>query len=193
MQKLLKKYNSSVEILRQNGYDKFVDLTWEQASDVSGSIYSVNIPNEDDIPLSVKRTAVDAVNLMKRLSEEEQHLVNEMDNCIHAFFGACLEREEKINCLRMSDDFGDDDIKKGLYSFQKNELHDDRINLRVACNLFREFISIPDDAVIYVEQLFQLDDDVEEIVDSEDDVEDDAEGDDSIHRVYTVDREEDEV
>lgn len=41
LRKFIKKYNSSVEILRQKGYDKFVDLTWEMASDVSSSIYNI--------------------------------------------------------------------------------------------------------------------------------------------------------
>lgn len=101
---MLKKYNSSVEILRQNGYTEFVDLTWETASDVSNVIYSINIPSEDGIPLSVKRTAVDAINLIQRLTEEE-HLRNEMGNCLQTFYSSCRDREEKIK--GMSDGLSD--------------------------------------------------------------------------------------
>ena len=92
MQKLLKKYNLSAEILRQNGYSEFVDLTWEAASDVSNNISSMNIPSEDGIPLSVKRTAVDAMNLLERLNEEEQHLTKEMENCLQSFYCLCKDR-----------------------------------------------------------------------------------------------------
>ena len=158
--------------MRQNGYNEFFDLTWEKASDVSSSIYSINIPSEDDgIPLSVKRTAVDAVNLRKRLSEEEQLLVNEMDNCVKAFYSSCMEREEKINSLRSTHDLGDNDISRGLCSLEKSDLHEDRINLHVACHLFRVFTTIPEEIVSYVEQHFQRTFEILEI-DSEDDVDD---------------------
>ena len=39
----MKRYNSSAEILPQNGHQMFIDLTSEKASDVSSSIYTINI------------------------------------------------------------------------------------------------------------------------------------------------------
>jgi len=56
LRKQLKKFNSSVDILRQKGRSSFSALTWE-VSDVSSGIYSINIPDDDTIPLVVKRAA----------------------------------------------------------------------------------------------------------------------------------------
>jgi len=56
LRKQLKKFNSSVDILRQKGHSSFSALTWE-VSDVSSGIYSINIPDDDTIPLVAKRAA----------------------------------------------------------------------------------------------------------------------------------------
>ena len=183
MRKLLKKYNSSVEILRQNGYTEFVDLTWETASDISNTIYYVNIPSEDGIPLSVKRTAVDAMNLIERLTEEEDHLTNEMENCLQTFYGSCRDLEETINC--MSDSvISDSAVVRGACSLKRNDLHED-INLRVACNLFRECIAIEDDFAHYAEQHCQTSIDVLDIDNADDTDDDEDDVDNQSDSVYT--------
>ena len=151
-----------------------MDLTWETASDVSNVIYSINNPSEDGIPLSVKRTAVDAMNLIQRLTEEDEHLRNEMENCLQTFYSSCRDREEKIN--GMSDGLSDSDVVRGACSLERNYLHEDRINMRVACDLFGESIAIDDDFAHYVEQHCRTSIDVLD-VDIDDDTDDDDEDD----------------
>ena len=122
----------------------------ETASDVSNVIYSINIPSEDGILLSVIRTAVDAMNLMQRLTEEEEHLRNEMEYCLQTFYSSCRDREEKIN--GMSDGLSDSDVVRGACFLERNDLHDDGINLHVACDLFKECIAVDNDFAHYAEQ-----------------------------------------
>ncbi len=168
----MKRYNSSVEILRQNGHQMFVDLTWEKASDVSSSIYTINIANEDEIPLSVKRTAVDIVNLINRLLEEQRYLHREMETCVKTFYHACLHIENvPITFEAMEDNDEDCDVLKGLCCIKKNELHYERINLSVACNLFKQYIEIPDEVVEYLQQHSEQSGEIREndIVDESDD------------------------
>lgn len=78
LKKQLKKYNSSVEILNQKGHSSFKLLTWEEASDVSSIIYSINFPDDDQFPLVLKRATVDAHTLVTRCDEETQYLKEEM-------------------------------------------------------------------------------------------------------------------
>ena len=166
------RYNSSVEILRQNGRQMFVDLTWEKASDVTSSIYTINFPNQDEIPLSVKRTAVDIVNLINRLLEEKSYLRHEMESCIKTFYDACVEIENKSSgFVGMGDDAEESNELKGLNSLKKNELHEEHINLFVSSNLFKQFIKIPDEVVEYLQQHSELSGEITEndIVDENDD------------------------
>ncbi|CAB4033443.1 Hypothetical predicted protein [Paramuricea clavata] len=157
LRRLMKRYNSSVEILRQNGRQMFVDLTWEKASDVTSSIYTINFPNQDEILLSVKRTAVDIVNLINRLLEEGSYLRHEMESCIKTFYDACLEIENKSSgFVGMGDDTEESNELKGLNSLKKNELHEEQINLFVSSNLFKQFIKIPDEVVEYLQQHSEL-------------------------------------
>ena len=93
LQKLLTVYNSSVDILWQHGYTQFALLTWEVASDVSSPIYMADVPSEDIIPLTIKRTAIDAYSLVQRCEEEQDILEQEMANCIDDFHTSCTELE----------------------------------------------------------------------------------------------------
>lgn len=154
LKKPLKKYNSSVEILRQNGYINFTILNWEEASDVNSTIYSLNIPNEDQIPVAVKRAAVDALCLTERSTEEIQLLDQEMANCIQVFFDRCNNTEAFLNVLQDKEDFGNCDLLKGLYSTHKRILDDERFNLFVACNLYCDDIAVSQDVRNYVDQHF---------------------------------------
>jgi hypothetical protein len=157
----MKRYNSSVEILRQNGHQMFVDLTWEKASDVSSSIYTTNIASEDEIPLSLKRTAVDIINLINRLLEEQRYLNREMETCVNTFYHACLDIENvSITFEAMEGSPEECDVFKGLYCLKKNELHYERINLSVACNIFKHYIKIPDEVVEYLQQHSELSEEI---------------------------------
>jgi hypothetical protein len=100
----------------------FVDLTWEKASDVTSSIYTINFPNQDEIPLSVKRTAVDIVNLINRLLEEKSYLRHEMESCMKTFYDACVEIENKSSgFVGMGDHAEESNELKGLNSLKKND------------------------------------------------------------------------
>lgn len=143
-----------MEILRQHGRAELNALTWETASDVSSSIYSVNFPSADNIPLSIKRSAVDAMNMTARVSEEEQHLLVEMENSVKSLHTSCVKRREIMCKLQITDDSDVNTIegRKGIYSLQSKALHEDQVNLCVACNLFKDFIVLPSEIVNYMEQ-----------------------------------------
>ena len=94
-----------------------------------------------------------------------------MENCLQSFYCSCKDCEEKINGI--SD--GNSDLIRGACSLERNHLHEDRINLCVAFNLFREYIAIDNDVSSYVEEQCQiLADfyDTDNEVHTEDDVED---------------------
>ena len=95
---------------------------------------------------------------------------------VNALHSSCIKREENIDRFHVSDDLDNDDndVKKGIYSIQSHELHEDRINLRVACNLFKDFIALPDEIMNYMEKHFHLNNYIIE-VDSDDDGETDEE------------------
>ena len=134
-------------------------------------LWHQHIPSEDGIPLSVKRTAVDAMDLIKRLTEEEEHLTKEMENCLQTFYSSCKHREEKITGMS-NNGLSDSDVVRGACSLERNDLYEERINLRVACNLFKECITIDDDFAHYVEQHCQKSIDVFDI-DNDEDTDDD--------------------
>ena len=115
LKKQLKKYNSSVEILNQKGHS-FKPLTWEDASDVSSSIYSINFPDDDQFPLVVKRAAVDALTLVTRCEEETQYLQGEMANVIATFFNECLLLESRLSTLTSYEQTETSNLLKGLFS-----------------------------------------------------------------------------
>lgn len=171
----MKRYNSSVEILRQNGHKIFVDLTWEKASDVTSSIYTINVADDGEMPIWVKRTAADIVNLKQRLSEEECYLRREMETCVKTFYDTCVAIQDKCSTFERVDDVRDDEddsnVVKGLYSLKKKELHQEYINLFVACNLFKCYIKIPAEVAEYLQQRAQLPGEIMEndIVDEIDD------------------------
>lgn len=135
LKKQLKKYNSSVEILNQKGHSSFKPLTWEEASDVSSSIYPINFPDDDQFPMVVKRAAVDAHTLVTRCDEETQYLKEEMANVITTFFNECLLLESHLSSLRSETS----NLLKGLFSVLKRDLNHERVHLSTACNLFHQF------------------------------------------------------
>ena len=177
----LKQYNSSVEVLRQHGRSEMRELTWEEISDVTSSIYQINISANDGIPISIKRNIVDVANLNKRLCEEKLHLLNDMKNCVDSFYTSCVTREKSLNDLGITindndneeskEKCGDDELKKGIYATQSKELYEDRVNLCAPYNMFVDCLSSPDEIVNYVKQHFQSNDDNVSEIDSEDDVE----------------------
>lgn len=139
LKKQLKKYNSSVEILNQKGHSSFKPLTWEEASVVSSSIYSINFPDDDQFPLVVKRAAVDAHTLVTRCDEETQYLKEEMANVITNFFNECLLLESRLSTLRSYEQCETSNLLKGLLSVLKRDLNYERVHLSTACNLFNQF------------------------------------------------------
>ena len=184
LRRMLKQYNSCVELLRQYGRIEMRELTWEEISDVTSSIYQINISADDGIPISIKRNIVDAVNLNKRLCEEELYLLNGMKNCVDSFYTSCVNREKSLNDLGItSNDVDheenkekcDDELKKGIYAIQSKELYEDRVNLCAAYNMFVDCLPFSDEIVNYVKQYFQSNDDNVSENDSEDDVEYDEE------------------
>lgn len=134
LKKQLKKYNSSVEILNQKGHSSFKPLTWEEASVVSSSIYSINFPDDDQFPLVVKRAAVDAHTLFR-----DQYLKEEMANVITTFFNECLLLESRLSTLRSYEQCETSNLLKGLLSVLKRDLNYERVHLSTACNLFNQF------------------------------------------------------
>lgn len=141
LRKQLKVFNSSVDILRQHDYSSFSPLSWEDVSDVSSAIYSINIPNEDGVPVCIKRSAVDAQNLISRCWEEMKYQDAEMSNTITAYFNQCLEIEGRLSSLASHHEFKDSNNLKGLYSIHTKQLYDERVRLFGACNMFKKFIT----------------------------------------------------
>ena len=141
LRKQLKVFNSSVDILRQHDYSSFSPLSWEDVSDVSSAIYSINIPNEDGVPVCIKRSAVDAQNLISRCWEEMKYQDAEMSNTITAYFNQCLEIEGRLSSLASHHEFKDSNNLKGLNSIHTKQLYDERVRLFGACNMFKKFIT----------------------------------------------------
>ena len=130
-------------MLRQHNYSSFSPLSWEDVSDVSSAIYSINIPNEDDVPVCIKRSAVDAQNLISRCCEEMKYQDAEMSNAITAYFNQCLEIEGRLSSLTSHHEFEVSNNLKGLYSINTKQLYDERVRLFGACNMFKKFITPP--------------------------------------------------
>lgn len=176
LKKQLKKYNSSVEILNQKGYSSFKPLTWEEASDVSSSIYSINFPDDDQFPLVVKRAAVDAHTLVTRCDEETQYLKEEMANVITTFFNECLLLESRLSTLRSYEQCETSNLLKGLLSVLKRDLNYERVHLSTACNLFNQFCTPSRQIRNYMADFVDSETIHEEVV-FEDNVSDDDEND----------------
>ena len=141
LRKQLKLFNSCVDILQQHDYSSFSLFTWEDVSDVNSAIYSINIPNEDDVPLCIKRSAVDAQNLISRYCEEMKYLDNEMSNTIAAYLRQCLELERCLSSLASRQEFEVFTILQGLYSVNRKQLHNERVRLFAASSMFKKFIT----------------------------------------------------
>ena len=141
LRKQLKLLNYCVDILRQHDYSSFSPLTWEDVSDVNSAIYSINIPDKDDVPLCIKRSAVDAQNLIARCCEEVKYLDTEMSNTIAAYFRQCLELEKCLSSLASRQEFEVSTMLQGLYSVNRKQLHNERVRLFAACNMFKKFIT----------------------------------------------------
>ena len=176
LKKQLKKYNSSVEILNQKGRSSFKPLTWEEASDVSSSIYSINFPDDDQFPLVVKRAAVDAHTLITRCDEESQYLKEEMANVITTFFNECQLLENRLSTLRSHEQSQSSDLLKGLFSVLKRDLNNERVHLFTACNLFNQYCTPSLQIRNYMTDLFDAETIHEQVV-FEDDISDDDEND----------------
>lgn len=176
LKKQLKKYNSSVEILNQKGHSSFKPLTWEEASDVSSSIYSINFPDDDQFPMVVKRAAVDAHTLITRCDEESQYLKEEMANVITTFFNECLLLESRLSTLRSHEQSQRSDLLKGLFSVLKRELNYERVHLFAACDLFNQYCTPSPQIRNYMTDLFDSETIHEQVV-FEDDISDDDEND----------------
>lgn len=141
MRKQLRVFNSSVDILRQYNYESFSPLTWEDASDVSSAIYTINIPNEDDVPLCIKRSAIDAHTLIARCCEEIKYLESEMSNALADYFNQCLEFESRLSLLSSRGDFEHSNFLQGLYSIIAHQLYDERVQLFAACDMFKKYVT----------------------------------------------------
>lgn len=175
MRKQLKRFNSSVEILQQMDYSALSRFTWENVSDVNSDIYSINFPNEDDVPLCVKRSAVDAQTLIARCCEEVQYLDTEMSNTINTYFSQCLELESRLSTVASRQEFKDSNILLGIFSVIAKQLYDERVHLSVACNMFENFLTLPLEVTNYmVEHTKEVDVcntwDADEDVESDEDV-----------------------
>ena len=94
------------------------------------------------------------MNMTARVSEEEQHLLVEMENSVKSLHTSCVKRREIMCKLQITDDSDVNTIegRKGIYSLQSKALHEDQVNLCVACNLFKDFIVLPSEIVNYMEQ-----------------------------------------
>ena len=101
----LRLFNYCVDILQQHDNSSFSPLTWEDVSDINSAIYSINIPNKEDVPLCIKRSAVDAQNLIARCCEEMKYLDTEMSNTIATYFRQCLELERCLLSLASRQEF----------------------------------------------------------------------------------------
>lgn len=150
LRKQLKLFNSCVEILRQHDYSSFSPLTWEDVSDVNSAIYTINIPNEDNVPVCIKRSAVDAQNLIARCSEEMKYLDTEMSNTIAAYFRQCLELERCLSSLASRQEFEVSTMLQGLYSINRKQLYNERVRLFAASNLFKKFITSSSEVTDYM-------------------------------------------
>ncbi|CAB4040256.1 Hypothetical predicted protein, partial [Paramuricea clavata] len=135
-----------------HGYTQFALLTWEVASDVSGPIYTADVPSEDIIPLTIKRAAIDAYSLVQRCKEEQDILEQEMANCIDDFHTSCTELESRLENLENNESFSTSHLLKGLYSLQRKQLDWERFHLFVACNLYQESITVCEDVRQYVDE-----------------------------------------
>ena len=79
----------------------------------------------------------------------------------------------------------DSAVVRGACSLKRNDLHEDRINLRVACNLFRECIAIEDDFAHYADQHCQMSIDVLDIDNADDTDGDEDDVDNQSDSIYT--------
>lgn len=141
LRKHLNLFNSSVDILRQHNYSSFSPLTWEDVSDVNSAIYAINIPDEGNVPLCIKRSAVDGQTLIVRCCEELTYLDTEMSHTIAAYFNQCLELERLLSTLTNSEEFEVSNILQGLHSVNAKQLYDERVQLFAACNMFKKFVT----------------------------------------------------
>lgn len=141
LRKHLNLFNSSVDILRQHNYSSFSPLTWEDVSDVNSAIYAINIPDEDNVPLCIKRSAVDAQTLIVRCCDELRYLDTEMSHTIAAYFNQCLELERRLSTLTNSEEFEVSNSLQGLYSVNAKQLYEERVQLFAACNMYKKFVT----------------------------------------------------
>lgn len=153
MRKQLRVFNSSVDILRQYNYESFSPLTWEDASDVSSAIYTINIPNEDDVPLCIKRSAIDAHTLIARCCEEIKYLESEMSNALADYFNQCLEFESRLSLLSSRGDFEHSNFLQGLYSIIAHQLYDERVQLFAACDMFKKYVTPSLEVTDYIHRM----------------------------------------
>lgn len=101
----------------------------------------MNVPNEDDVPVCIKRSAVDAQNLIARCCEEMKYFDTEMSNTIAAYFKQCLELERCLSSLASRQEFELSNMLQGLYSVNTKQLRNERVRLFAACNMFEKFIT----------------------------------------------------
>ena len=180
---MLKKYNSSVDTLQQHGYSQFPQLTWDIASDVSSQIYTIDVPTEDIIPLSIKRTAIDAFLLIERCKEEKEIVEQEMASCINDFYRSCSKIEKYLEDLKNDESFRTSYILKSLYSLQKKELDWQLYHLFVAHNLYKDSILVREEVHQYIVEHFSETELVYEYDEEslEDDEEEEHSADEDIH------------
>lgn len=64
-----------------------------------------------------------------------------MSHTIAAYFNQCLELERRLSTLTNSEKFEVSYILQGLYSVNAKQLHDDRVQLFAACNMFKKLVT----------------------------------------------------
>lgn len=157
MKNLLKKYNASVQILKEHGCS-FSTLSWEEATDVTNSSSYNSVSQQCDhgpsmqdemVPDAIKREIIDAYGLCQRAGEELGALYEEMSRVMGHFYEECLEMEQRKEVQERSPNISSA-LLVGLRSVLLRKIDFCQINLLFSVQSFKAFVAVSTDIEDYL-------------------------------------------
>jgi len=141
----LKKYNASVQVLREHGLT-FHILSWEQASDVTTEIYKQSSAVS---PLQAwRRDAIEAYTLLQRAGEEINIIKSEMQSVILSTYNDCTSCDGAIGTMQTQ---SLTTIQAGLLSIAKARQAQHHLHLHFAVQSLSQYVdNIPSKISDYV-------------------------------------------
>jgi len=149
LKKLLKKFNASVQILKEHG-QSVSTLSWEQVTNVSSSSLYTNANEQAGhtmVPDAIKRDLVDAYGLCQRAGEELSILYQEMSRVIGHLREECKAIEVALQNMPNISSL----LCAGLRSIMLRKLDFRQRHLFFAVNSFQPFIEISVEVQNYLE------------------------------------------